>query len=255
MIVSAKRAITGDFMPIHDWTRVAAGIFHDFHHEWISTIKHSLNRGLLPPDHYAMAEQIAGSYGPDVLTLEGPNEDSAGETEYSGGGIALAKVQPKVSFRARSEADIYAEKANRIAIRHVSDHRVVAVIEIVSPGNKAAAGPLRTFVEKAAELLRAGIHLMIIDPFPPTRADPQGLQHLIWDEFDASDFAAESPADHRLLHRRHRKRNLHRAGRRRRGAARHAADPIAAYLRPSPAGIHIRISMGSGARDFGGRRA
>jgi hypothetical protein len=25
-------------VPIHDWTRVAAEISHDFHHEWISTI-------------------------------------------------------------------------------------------------------------------------------------------------------------------------------------------------------------------------
>jgi hypothetical protein len=23
-------------MPIHDWKRVEPGIFHDFHHEWIS---------------------------------------------------------------------------------------------------------------------------------------------------------------------------------------------------------------------------
>ena len=35
-------------MPIHDWTRVDAGIYHHFHHEWISSINHALNRGLLP---------------------------------------------------------------------------------------------------------------------------------------------------------------------------------------------------------------
>lgn len=57
-------------MPIHDWTRVDAGVFHDFHHEWISSVKRSLNGGLLPPDYYALAEQITGGFGPDVLTLE-----------------------------------------------------------------------------------------------------------------------------------------------------------------------------------------
>jgi len=58
-------------MPIHDWTRVDAGIFHDFHHEWISSIKRALNAGLLPPDCYALAEQIAGGLLPDVpLFLE-----------------------------------------------------------------------------------------------------------------------------------------------------------------------------------------
>ena len=36
-------------MPLHEWKRVNAGIFHDFHHAWIEEIKRSLNRGLLPP--------------------------------------------------------------------------------------------------------------------------------------------------------------------------------------------------------------
>jgi hypothetical protein len=176
-------------MPIHDWTRVKAGISHDFHHEWISSIKRALNGGLLPPNYYALAEQLAGGYGPDVLTLEAPvNPFGTEATEEGAGGVALAAVRPKVSFRARTEADIYALKANRIAIRHVTDDRVIAVVEIVSPGNKGAPGPFRTFVEKASELLRGGVHLMIIDPFPPTPRDPQGIHKAIWDELDVSDF-------------------------------------------------------------------
>src|ERR1700680_4582746 len=59
-------------MPIHDWTRVEAGIFHDFHHEWISTIKRAVNQGLSGTNYYALAEQIAGGLGPDVLTLQRP---------------------------------------------------------------------------------------------------------------------------------------------------------------------------------------
>jgi hypothetical protein len=186
----------GAIMPIHDWTRVEAGIFHDFHHAWIEEIKRALNGGLLPADHYALAEQLAGGFGPDVLTLEGPSEASPAIPDESSGGIALATVQPKVFFRARTEADIYAAKANRIAIRHVTNHRVVAVIEIVSPGNKGARGTIRTFVEKAADLLRSGIHLMIVDLFPPTARDPQGIHRLIWEELDSTDFVL--PADRRL---------------------------------------------------------
>ena len=60
-------------MPIHDWTRVDPGTFHDFHHIWITAIQHTLNRGLLPPEYYALAEQIAGGFGPDVLTLQRPS--------------------------------------------------------------------------------------------------------------------------------------------------------------------------------------
>ena len=41
-------------MPIHDWTRVDAGIFHAFHHDWITEIARALNRGLLPADYYAL---------------------------------------------------------------------------------------------------------------------------------------------------------------------------------------------------------
>jgi len=63
--------VEGIPMPIHDWTRVGAGIFHDFHHAWIEELKRSLNRGVLPPDYYALAEQFAAGFGPDVLTLQG----------------------------------------------------------------------------------------------------------------------------------------------------------------------------------------
>ena len=56
-------------MPIHDWTKVEAGIFHDFHHKWISQIKRPLNRVLYGSDYFALAEQITGGFGPDVLTL------------------------------------------------------------------------------------------------------------------------------------------------------------------------------------------
>jgi len=183
-------------MAVHDWTRVEAGIFHDFHHAWIEEIKRALNRGLLPPDHYALAEQIAGSFGPDVLTLEGPARPLAGPPNEMNGAVALAEVQPKVSFRAKTEADIYAAKANRVVVRHVTHHRVFAVIEIVSPGNKSTRPALRAFAEKAAELLRGGVHLMIVDLFPPTPRDPQGIHRVIWDELDVCDF---TPPPDRLL--------------------------------------------------------
>jgi len=175
-------------MPIHDWTRVDAGIFHHFHHEWISALSRALNSGILPSDLYALAEQLAGGYGPDVLTLEAPIQ-SSGELDESNVGVALAKVQPKVSFHASAEDDFYAAKANRIAVRHISGHRVIAVIEIVSPGNKSTRAALATFVEKAVDLLRRGVHLMVLDLFPPTPRDPQGIHGAIWEELSASQFS------------------------------------------------------------------
>jgi hypothetical protein len=174
-------------MPIHDWTRVDAGIFHDFHHGWIEEIKRALNRGLLPPDHYALAEQIAGGLGPDVLTLQGPM-NGAPATGSPGKAVALAAAPPAVWWRGKTEIDAYAAKAKVIAVRHTSNHRVVAMVEIVSPGNKSNRHGLRAFVEKAAELLRAGIHLLVVDLFPPSPRDPEGMHKAIWDEFNDNAF-------------------------------------------------------------------
>ena len=89
----------------------------------------------------------------------------------------------------------YAAKANRVTIRHPLGH-IVAVIEIVSPGNKESRHALRRFVEKAVELLHQGIHLLVIDLFPPSVRDPGGIHKAIWDEIRDEPF--EPPPDKRL---------------------------------------------------------
>ena len=175
-------------MPVHDWTRVDAGIFHHFHHDWIAEFARVLNRGLLPSPYYALAEQIAGGREPDVLTLKGPAKGGEPE-EHPRGAVALADAPPQVHFRARTEVDIYAAKAKAVVIRHASGHQVIAVVEIVSPGNKSNRHGMRAFVEKAVDMLRAGVHLLIVDLFPPGPRDPQGIQKVIWDEFADNDFA------------------------------------------------------------------
>jgi hypothetical protein len=43
-------------MPVHDWTLVEDGIFHDFHVGWIAQLRTALNNGLLPPGYYALEE-------------------------------------------------------------------------------------------------------------------------------------------------------------------------------------------------------
>jgi hypothetical protein len=45
-------------MPIHDWTRVDAGLFHHFHQRWTSALCDALNTGGLPPDYFALIEQV-----------------------------------------------------------------------------------------------------------------------------------------------------------------------------------------------------
>jgi hypothetical protein len=177
-------------MPIHDWTRVDAAIFHAFHHDWITEIARALNQGLLPASYYALPEQIAGGLGPDVLTLRGPGGNGAAPAAPPpDGGVALATAPPKVRIRMRSEANRYAAKAKAITIRHVSHHQVVAMVEIVSPGNKNNQNGLNAFVRKAREALAAGVHLLLVDLFPPSARDPQGIHRAVWDEDCGEDYA------------------------------------------------------------------
>ena len=57
----------------------------------------------------------------------------------------------------------------------------VAIIEVVSPGNKDSKHAIRSFTAKAVEFLRNGINLVVIDLFPPTPRDPDGIHQAIWD--------------------------------------------------------------------------
>src|SRR4051812_33729179 len=181
-------------MPVHDWTRVDAGIFHAFHHNWVAEISRALNRGLLPAAYYALPEQLAGGLGPDVLTLRRPGSNGPPPpVRPPDGGVALATVPPRVRIRMRAEANRYAAKAKAVTIRHVSNHRVVAMVEIVSPGNKNKQNGLNAFVRKAREALAAGIHLLLIDLFPPSVRDPQGIHGAVWGDDCGPDFAL--PAD------------------------------------------------------------
>jgi hypothetical protein len=176
-------------MPIHDWTRVDAGIFHAFHHDWITEISRALNQGLLPAGYYALPEQLAGGLGPDVLTLRKPGGNGTAPIPNNpDGGLALALEPPKVRIRMRSEANRYAARAKAVTIRHVSNHQVVAMVEVLSPGNKNNQNGLNAFVRKSHEALAAWIHLLLVDLFPPSPRDPQGIHRAVWGEDCGPDY-------------------------------------------------------------------
>jgi len=91
-----------------------------------------------------------------------------------------------------SSKEQYADLANRIVIKHGLD-QTVAAIEIVSPGNKDSKRAFKQFLEKSLEFINAGIHLLVIDLFPPTNRDPFGVHRAIWDEFEEEDVLFEFP--------------------------------------------------------------
>jgi hypothetical protein len=143
-------------MPIHDWSRVDPGIFHHFHQRWVVAITDVLNQRLLSDEYYALIEQQGDGYKPDVT--------------------------------AETDLDFYRRKQNVVAVRHVSGDHLVAVVEVVSKGNKSGRKALDDFVRKAAEFLSHGVHLLILDVQPTTSRDPQGIHGAIWDEVAGEEY-------------------------------------------------------------------
>ena len=155
-------ALCGDIaMPIHDWFRVPSGLLHDFHQSWSIRIKDALNSGRLPKGVAALVEQRAGPKESDVLAIEVRPIRHLGEELDRG----IATLPPPVTrIVRRTTNEIYASRANRIVVKHHLG-RIIAVIEIVSPGNKDSRAALRDFVEKTVDCLRKGIHVLIVDLF------------------------------------------------------------------------------------------
>ncbi len=182
-------------MPIHDWTRVYAGLFHDFHQSWSIRIKDALNAGLLPAGLTALVEQKSGPRESDVLAVDllGADRDA-----FAPVGGTATMPPPVTRIVRKSSKEFYADKANRILVRHALG-QTVAVIEIVSPGNKDSNRAFREFLNKSVGFIRSGIHLLVVDLFPPTRRDPLGVHRAIWDEFEDEDIEFAFPSGKNLI--------------------------------------------------------
>ncbi len=152
-------------MPVHDWSQVEAGIFHDFHHACIEEIKRELNN-LLPGEYYALAEQHAAGFATTLIAT------------------------PPIAVTAATDTDFYKRKQTSVAVRHVSGDEIVAMVEVVSPGNKSSRHTMQSFVTKACELLSRGIHLLILDVHPPGPRDPEGVHGAIWENFSGQSYTA-----------------------------------------------------------------
>jgi hypothetical protein len=151
-------------MPIHDWSRSGGWLFQDFRHGWICEISRALNRGVLPPDHYALIEPSAAGFGPELpdwLTVQ-----------VRDGGI-----------------EHYRRSPNSVAVRSASDDRLVSVVEVVSPAHKSTPHALEQFTRGAAALLGRHVHLFIIDLTPPSRYDPRGIHGAIWNDLNGRDYS------------------------------------------------------------------
>lgn len=139
----------------------------------------TLNASILPDEFYALAEQHTGQPIPDVLTLTTRRAESLSVPPE--GAVALAEAPPRVSLHISADEDTTYRMARRtLTIRHRSGRRILAMIEILSPGNKDGEQHLEQFVDRAVAALQQGIHLLVIDVHPPGPWDPQGIHGAIW---------------------------------------------------------------------------
>jgi hypothetical protein len=178
-------------MPVHDWTRVDAGVFHDFHTVWIALLRIALNSGILPKGFYAMSEQHGGKYIADILTLHRPVPTSSPEpsTSETAGGIAVAESPPRLRHHMSLEPAARTHRKT-LTIRHVGNDRIVAMLEIVSAANKDRKKSVAEFLNKLEHALYHGIHVVLVDLFPPGRHDPLGMHGALWQRLGG---AAEGP--------------------------------------------------------------
>lgn len=193
-------------MPVHDWSKVSANLFHDFHSAWLSEIRKMLNHEVLPEDYFALMEQITGKAIPDVITLHAPVPIREGESSPAGGSsvggpeaVAVAERPPQVDLLTMRTSPSFSRRQKRIVIRH-SAGEVVALIELVSPANKQSADSVATFCHKIEAAIADGIHALVLDLLPPRKHDPNGVHGVhgvLWDLLEADPF--ELPATRPLL--------------------------------------------------------
>ena len=170
-------------VPLHDWTRVSAGRWHDMHLAWTAALRTELNSGLLPDPFFALAEPAGrwergrrrAAIRPDV-SVEAAVEPPAGCVRFCEAADRFGRTEVLASqFMPR-----------RVTVRHPDGDRVVAVVEFASPGNRDSVPKVIDFTEKFAAALEAGVHGVLIDPFPGTGPAPDGLHGAVTARFGAT---------------------------------------------------------------------
>ena len=147
-------------MPLHDWQPASDAVFHSFHVGWLWNLARELNRRLLPPGYVARAEESLGLYAADVLVLE--TGEPPGPTG-SPVAIPTADLRPPLPL---APARVAEPRARRIAVFSARDERRVAVIEILSRGNRDSRARIAACREKLAAYLENRLHVTVIDVWP-----------------------------------------------------------------------------------------
>lgn len=139
-------------MPTHDWSKAEPWLFHQLHYGWVMHLSDWLNNGGLPDTHFAL-------------------------TEY--GHRLRGRWEPVETLPTSPDGEHYFLKRRTIAVRR-ADYSYAAVVEITSPAVKSSARRFRRFVHKVEQAVAHGIHVLVVDPLPPSGYDPNGIHAALW---------------------------------------------------------------------------
>jgi hypothetical protein len=144
--------------------------WESFHSNWATRLADALTERWLPPNY--IAEENA-HFGPsieiDVATFE--RETMAAATEGSGG---VATAGPKVWAPPAADgsfAAVFPDTFEICVLCTDTGPKLVAAIELISPGNKDRASERRAFAIKCASYLYQGISVIIVDIVTNRRAN------------------------------------------------------------------------------------
>jgi hypothetical protein len=132
---------------------------------WVANLARWLNRNL-PRDRYqARAHAHLGSQiEADVAEFE----PLPANGPPAGGGVATL---PQVEAALATIPAVFPDEFAVHLVDRTDTHRLVGVVEFVSPGNKKEVGERETYVAKCVAYLRQGIGLVIVDVVSDRRAN------------------------------------------------------------------------------------
>ncbi len=142
-----------------------------FHSNWATRIADSLNEKWLPPDFIAEESTHAGARVEiDVATFERPAEEVHAEAGDSGvATVRRATWSPPAPMQ--TIAGVFPDSFEVQVFSTIAGMKLVAAVELISPGNKDRHEECRAFAIKCASYLQQGVSVAIIDIVTNRRAN------------------------------------------------------------------------------------
>jgi hypothetical protein len=164
--------------------------WESFHSSWATRIADALTEHWLPPNYIAEEHVHLGpSVEIDVATFE----REAAPPPADGGGV-VATVGPKLWSPPVPDGELPVAFPDTFEVRVLctdTGPKLVAVIELVSPGNKDRTAERRAFATKCASYLFQGISLIVVDIVTSRRANLHNEILRVMDAVNTLPFAPE----------------------------------------------------------------